>query len=55
MASCPKCGRTKLRKDRKTNLRKCPRCGFLRGIANRNRLGIAEHEQGDSDDKFECK
>ena len=36
MASCPKCGRTKLRKD-KAGRRKCRRCGFLRGLMLRDR------------------
>ena len=38
MASCPKCGKPKLRKDA-FNRRRCPKCGVLRGSQNMDRSG----------------
>lgn len=38
MASCPKCGKPRLRKDT-MNRRRCPRCGILRGPTNMNTAG----------------
>lgn len=40
MASCPKCGRTKIKKNRKTGLRQCRRCGSLPGPEQKNRCGV---------------
>lgn len=39
MASCPKCGKPKLRKDA-FNRRRCPKCGILRGPEGMDRSGF---------------
>lgn len=39
MGACPKCGRRKVRKRKQDGLRRCQRCGFLRGPMNLSRTG----------------
>jgi hypothetical protein len=39
MGSCPCCGKRRVHK-RKDGRRKCPRCGFLPGIARLDRSGF---------------
>ena len=45
MASCPKCGKRRVRKNR-FGFRKCRRCGVLRGIPGYDRCGVPRMCEG---------